>query len=126
MKAESCLNRLCIGSEHDELGRRLTEVLPDALHFYPRDALAAFIVPVRGGDAPEDDGRYTVLDMPLRYADVTLFDAALAQAAANHGKWVNVWTVDDPNDMRRVIAEGVGGVMTDRPDLLRACLPLVA
>ncbi len=119
LKSESCLDRLCIGSEGDELGRQLTEVLPDALHFFPRDALAGFVLPIRGGDEPDDDGRYTVLDMPLTFAEVTLFDEVLAAEAAKRGKWINVWTVDDPADMRRVISQGVGGVMTDRPDLLR-------
>ncbi len=119
MREEQCLDRLCIGSESDDLGRQLTEALPDALHFFPRDALAGFVLPLRGGDEPEDDGRYTVLDMPLTYAEVTLFDDVLAAQAAKLGKWINVWTVDDPADMRRVIAQGVGGVMTDRPDLLR-------
>jgi glycerophosphoryl diester phosphodiesterase len=38
------------------------------------------------------------------------------------GKWVNVWTVDDPAEMRQLINEGVGGIMTDRPDLLRQAL----
>lgn len=119
VQEERCLDRLCIGSEHDELGRQLSERLPDALHFYPRDALAGFVLSIRSGDAPEDDGRYTVLDMPLTYAGVTMFDAALSTEAARHNKWVNVWTVDDPDDMRRAISEGVGGIMTDRPDLLR-------
>ena len=121
-REEKCLERLCIGSERDELGRTLTERLPDALHFYPRNALAAFVLPIRGGDEPEDDGRYTVLDMPLTYAEVTLFDELLAKEAAKRHKWINVWTVDDPADMRRVIGEGVGGIMTDRPDLLREVL----
>ncbi|HEX8822459.1 MAG TPA: glycerophosphodiester phosphodiesterase family protein, partial [Archangium sp.] len=34
----------------------------------------------------------------------------------------NVWTVDDPEEMRRLVIEGVGGIMTDRPDLLRQIL----
>ncbi len=117
-----CLDRVCIGSEHDVVGRALTERLPDALHFYPRDALAAFVLPIRGGDEPEDDGRYTVLDMPLTYFEVRLFDERLAREARRRGKWVNVWTVDDPTEMRALVAEGVGGIMTDRPDLLRQVL----
>jgi glycerophosphoryl diester phosphodiesterase len=38
------------------------------------------------------------------------------------GRWINVWTVDDPAEMRQLVAEGVGGIMTDRPDLLRRVL----
>jgi glycerophosphoryl diester phosphodiesterase len=38
------------------------------------------------------------------------------------GRWVNVWTIDDPATMQALVALGVGGIMTDRPDLLRAVL----
>lgn len=117
-----CLPRLCIGSEHDALAQELARRLPEACLFFPRDALAAFVLPTRGGEPPDDDPRYTVLDMPLRWEGVTLFDADLAAVARKHGKWINVWTVDDEADMRQCLADGVGGVMTDRPELLRAVL----
>lgn len=122
VREEKCIDRLCIGAELDPLARALSERLPDACLFYPRDALAAFVLPVKGGDEPEDDARYTVLDMPYEYETVTMFDAALARVAAARGKWINVWTVDEPEQMRTAIREGVGGVMTDRPDLLRAVI----
>jgi glycerophosphoryl diester phosphodiesterase len=122
MAREDVLDRLCIGSEQDALGEELVRRLPDACHFFPRDALAAFILPTKAGEPPDDTGRYTVLDMPLHWESVKLFDADLAAVARAHGKWINVWTVDDEADMRQAIADGVGGIMTDRPDVLRRVL----
>lgn len=113
--------RLCLGSEFDALGARVAAAFPEACCFFPRDALAAFVLGAKGGEVVDDE-RYLVLDMPYRWEDVTLFDAELAKVAAAHGKWVNVWTVDEEADMRRAIADGVGGVMTDRPDLLRTVI----
>lgn len=43
----------------------------------------------------------------------------LAQAHA-HGVKVIPWTVNDPDEMQRLIAMGVDGLITDRPDLLLA------
>ena len=122
VKHEQCLERLCIGSEHDSIGAELARALPDACHFFPANALAAFVLPTKGGEPPEDDPRYTVLDMPYRWEGVTLFDAELAKVARAHGKWINVWTIDEEVEMRRCVVDGVGGVMTDRPDVLRAVL----
>ncbi|RKG89214.1 glycerophosphodiester phosphodiesterase [Corallococcus sp. CA053C] len=116
---EAALGRVCLGSEQDAIAERLVRVLPDACHFYPRDALAAFVLALKAGEVPPEDARYTVLDMPLYFGEVRLVDDALLEAAASRGKWINVWTVDDPAEMDRLLREGVGGIMTDRPDLLR-------
>ncbi|MCY1045349.1 glycerophosphodiester phosphodiesterase [Corallococcus sp. bb12-1] len=116
---EAALGRVCLGSEQDAIAERLVRVLPDACHFYPRDALAAFILTLKAGEAPPEDARYSVLDMPLYFGEVRLVDDALLRAAAERGKWINVWTVDDPAEMDRLLQEGIGGIMTDRPDLLR-------
>jgi glycerophosphoryl diester phosphodiesterase len=44
--------------------------------------------------------------------------AALIQAAHDAGLLVIPWTVNDPNDMHRLISLGVDGLITDRPDIL--------
>lgn len=46
----------------------------------------------------------------------------LVSMAHDHGWLVNTWTVNDPQDMARLIAMGVDGIITDRPDLLSALL----
>lgn len=122
VKAEGAVDRVCIGSEHDVQGAALFERLPDALHFYPRDALTAFVMAALMGQPLPQDERYAVLDMPLSYQGTRLITPAFVAAARGAGKWVNVWTIDDEADMRQLVADGVGGIMTDRPDLLRAVL----
>lgn len=42
--------------------------------------------------------------------------------AERHGYEVNVWTVDEPEDMRRLAALGVNAVITNRPDVLKSVL----
>jgi glycerophosphoryl diester phosphodiesterase len=122
LRAAGALERVCCGAEDDLLAARLHQLLPDACHFYPRDALAAFVLAVKSGEPLSLDPRFSVLDMPLYFGGERLLDAALLDAARLNDRWLNVWTVDDPNEMARLVGERVGGVMTDRPDLLRIVL----
>lgn len=122
LREENALDRVCIGSEYDAVGERLAARMPGACHFYPRDALTEYVVAARTGQPPPEEPRYTVIDMPLYLGEVRLVDEDFLRAAARDGKWVNVWTVDDPEEMRHLVSEGVGGIMTDRPDLLRQIL----
>ena len=122
VRRENAVARVCCGSEVDEVATRLAAALPEACMFYPGSALAEFIVGVRERGRPPLDDRYSVLDVPLFFLGVRLVDPDLIRAARETGRWINVWTVDDPEEMRRLAAEGVGGIMTDRPDLLRQVL----
>jgi glycerophosphoryl diester phosphodiesterase len=122
LRTAGALERVCCGTEDDALAARLHEALPDCCHFYPRDALAAFVVAVKSGEPPPLDPRFSVLDMPLFFGGERLVDAALLDAVRVNERWLNVWTVDDPLEMTRLVREGVGGIMTDRPDLLRSVL----
>ncbi|MBE9544713.1 MAG: glycerophosphodiester phosphodiesterase, partial [Proteobacteria bacterium] len=43
----------------------------------------------------------------------------LLSEAHELGIQVFVWTVDSKNDMERLIAMGIDGIITNRPDILR-------
>jgi glycerophosphoryl diester phosphodiesterase len=47
-------------------------------------------------------------------------------AAHRAGVAVKVWTVNAPDDMRRLVSIGVDGLITDRPDLARAVVNAAA
>ncbi len=53
------------------------------------------------------------------HPDYTLVDEALMTRARARGRQVNAWTVNEPAEMRRLIALGVDGIITDRPDVLK-------
>ena len=48
--------------------------------------------------------------------------AELVREAQGLGLQVIPWTVNDPGDMRRIVSWGVDGMISDRPDCLRAVL----
>jgi len=51
-----------------------------------------------------------------------MVDAALVGLAHEAGLAVHVWTVDEPGRMVELAALGVDGIITNRPDVLRAVL----
>jgi glycerophosphoryl diester phosphodiesterase len=59
------------------------------------------------------------LQVPARYGSLTVVNRRFVAAAHGRGLHVHVWTVDEPAEMRRLLALGVDGLMSDRPDLLR-------
>jgi glycerophosphoryl diester phosphodiesterase len=62
------------------------------------------------------------VQVPRRRGAVTVVSPGFVSAVHAVGKEVHVWTIDDPDEMRDLLALGVDGIVTDRCDLLRAIL----
>ncbi|MDX1494490.1 MAG: glycerophosphodiester phosphodiesterase [Longimicrobiales bacterium] len=75
-------------------------------------------------------GPYTppvdALQIPELWKGVRVLTPRLVREAHRRNIPVHVWTVDDPQDMRRLLEWGVDAIQTDRPDLLSEVLVEVA
>ena len=67
---------------------------------------------------------YDALQVPARQGLVSVVDRRFVQAAHRLGIQVHVWTVDESEEMQRLLNLGVDGLMSDRLDLLLAVLHL--
>ena len=74
----------------------------------------------RNQDFPADMAGWGATVWSPDYRAVT---AARVSAAHDEGILVVPWTVNDPEDMQKLIALGVDGLITDRPDLAHGVLP---
>ena len=62
------------------------------------------------------------VQVPVRYAGVKVVDARFVRHAHRLGMQVHVWTIDDANEMTRLLDLGVDGIMTDETAALRQVL----
>ena len=67
-----------------------------------------------------------VLQVPEVYLNLRILTPAFIREAHRRNLPVHVWTVDDPQAMRKLLSWGVDGIQTDRPDLLAPILTEVA
>ncbi len=85
--------------------------------------VAAFRLLPSGRLADVITGRHVqALQMPLKKGPLTLVTPGLVRRAHAAGKHVHVWTVDDADEMERLLRMGVDGLITDRTDVLLSVL----
>jgi glycerophosphoryl diester phosphodiesterase len=65
---------------------------------------------------------YDALQVPEIHRGIRVVSRAMVEAAHRLGLDVHVWTVDTRSDMERLLALGVNGLITDRPDILAEVL----
>jgi len=116
-------DRVCVGSFSDAQAARLGALLPDACRYLPQEAATCHVLAAKAGqDGAACPSGYDLADLPNRMGDLTVVDAAVVEYFHARGIPVHVWTVDDEPEMRALLALGVDGIVTDRPDVLARVL----
>jgi glycerophosphoryl diester phosphodiesterase len=93
--------------------RSLAPDIPTAWLTWGQDPLEALLVVESRG--------HRALHPDLRSVAGALAGAA-ATRAHERGLELNVWTVNDPNELRRLAAAGIDALITDVPDVARQTL----
>lgn len=121
IQRHKALDRICIGSFS---GRRLTRcrrLLGPGLctSAGPLDTVRFRLASL--GLATPPTG-INCLQVPVRQSGIPVVDRRFVDHAHQRGLQVHVWTIDEPNEMHRLLDLGVDGLMTDRPSALRSVL----
>ncbi|CAA9441117.1 MAG: Glycerophosphoryl diester phosphodiesterase [uncultured Rubrobacteraceae bacterium] len=74
---------------------------------------------ILSGDSPGLDEARSV-NASLVSPQAAYLDAAKVEGYQGAGFRVTTWTVNEPQEMRRILELGIDGIVTDRPDLLSA------
>lgn len=62
-------------------------------------------------------GRHVAFQVPERAGRLTVVTPRFVRQVHHEGRVVQVWVVDTPEDCRRLLAWGVDGLISDRPDI---------
>lgn len=120
VREAGAVERVCLGSQHDEQGERIRALLPEACHFLPEGAATCHVMAARSEGATGCPDGWDVADLPWRLegSDLVVLDRRTIEHLHRQGLAVFAWTVDGDQEMRQLLQDGVDGIMTDRPDVL--------
>jgi len=107
--------RVCVGAFSDARIRDVRRALPPgtATSLAPREVAALRLNvggPLRRRWLPE---QVPCVQVPVRLGPLTVVDGAFVRRAHGQGRQVHVWTIDDPQEMHRLLDLGVDGIVTD-------------
>jgi len=106
-----------VASFWDAATDALAAAAPEIHTSYGASGTATFWQAVQDKVAPPPSP-HVALQVPATFDQITVVDEAFVEAAHDHEVAVHVWTIDDPDEMARLIDLGVDGIMTDRPSIL--------
>ncbi|MFO7279524.1 MAG: glycerophosphodiester phosphodiesterase [Thermoanaerobacterales bacterium] len=115
------VDRVCIGSFSDRRLARIRARLGPRIctSMGPRQ-VARLVAASRG--LPAGSFSAACVQVPTKRGPVPLVTDRFLAAAHQRGLQVHVWTIDDPDEMHRLLDMGVDGIMTDRTDVLKSVL----
>jgi glycerophosphoryl diester phosphodiesterase len=119
-------SRVLLTSFSDRRRRRLGRSSPDAVTSAGRAGVIRSLVAARLASPAMLTAALrgaVALQVPERTGPIGIVSARFIRAVHRAGAEVHVWTVNDPDDMTRLLDLGVDGIVTDRADL---AVPLIA
>jgi glycerophosphoryl diester phosphodiesterase len=121
LRNHGAMERVCLGSFSDRRLRRCRDLMGPGL-CTSAGPLAVARVRLSSLGLPTGRPAARCLQVPVRQSGIPLVDQRLVGHAHRRGLQVHVWTIDDPDEMHRLLDLGVDGIMTDQPSLLRSVL----
>ena len=116
VRKAGALNRVCLGSFSLSALRAARALAPDmatsGARFEVRIALYRSWCGLSPGRVP-----YQAFQVPETSGTTRVVTPRFVQLAHKAGVAVQVWTVDEPEDIRRLLDWGVDGIISDRPDV---------
>ena len=117
VRRQGAVDRVCIGAFDDARLARIRSSMVGVCTVLGPNAIAR----LKAGSVRVPVGRVAgdCAQVPVKHGRWTVVERRFVRAAHRRGLQVHVWTIDDADEMDRLLDLGVDGIMTDRPSVLR-------
>ncbi len=109
-----------LAAEYDTIMTAIRGAAPDIPTSLAAGEVAAFIDALQRGVAPTLPEGAVALQIPPRFGAIELVTRETVAAAHALGAEMHVWTINDADEMRRLLALGCDGIISDLPARARA------
>ena len=116
VRRAASMSRVCFAGFDDGVVRAARAAAADVITSAAKEEIRWFLYRSWFGLAPRTTA-YQAIQVPERAGLTRIVSPRFVRAARRAGLPVAVWTVDAPADMERLLAWGVRGLISDRPDL---------
>ncbi|RMF25345.1 MAG: glycerophosphodiester phosphodiesterase [Deltaproteobacteria bacterium] len=110
--------RVLLAAGDHRILERIRGAAPDVLSGMSAVEVADFLVRSATGDLSDYRPAGFALQVPVQHGAVEVVTDSFVAAAHEVGLEVHVWTINDADEMKRLLALGVDGLMSDDPELL--------
>lgn len=115
-------DRVLLAAEHDSIMTEIRRLAGDIPTSFATGEALDFFDRLKRGDFAGYAPAGTALQIPARFGEIELVTAESVAIAHEHGLEVHVWTINEPDEMDRLLALGVDGIMSDLPGLARVAV----
>ena len=115
-------DRVRVASFHQEALRKFRKLYPNVPTSAGSGEIIRFIILSKLRLTFLYDPPFSALQVPVKFGILDVVNTTLIEAAHPKGIEVHPWTINDPDEMRRLIELGDDGIITDYPDRLKQVL----
>jgi len=123
IRTHQLLHRVCVGSFSDRRIKKCRRELgPELCTSMGPVEIGQLLLASKGLSDPAGLTA-ACAQLPVEQG-ITVTDDRIVETAHSAGIQVHIWTIDEPDEMHRLLDMGVDGLMTDEPQILRRELML--
>jgi len=112
-------HRVLLAAEHDPIMQQIRPLAGDIATSFSAAEVADFVGRQQAGGLDNYQPSGHALQIPPRFNDIELITEESIAAAHRCGLEVHAWTINDADEMKRLLGLGVDGIISDLPGLAR-------